>query len=402
MKGFRFLVKFSYRNLWRAPKRTFIMLLSLMLGTAFIIWDLNFASSGSQEVVKGFLVQYAGRYHISAQGYYDPSNTRNFNIYKTMRDHEVSDSRIREASVPRVSAPVFLSGEKKTLGVLLTGIDVDDELRLSKLHSALSSGRFLDSSGRNEIILGKRLAEKLAVEIGGEVAVIGQAIDGSVANDLLTVVGLLDFGGGDLEDSLAFTQLTSAQELMVMDTDQYHQRVSFDMEGKSYPAFPHLDVTPWDDILPEVGVSVKFVDNFTWVVACVIFLVISLGLANTLMITFFEREKEFASLNIIGAKMAWITRSLLIEVGIIAVVGISCGCILGHLATLLCGIYPINIEVFTNGNPIIMGGMVIEPLVKFYPDYNYYWQVPLMVITILGLTMAYPMYRVVQRSKNAV
>lgn len=402
MRAFKFLLRFSYRNLWRAPKRTFIMLLSLTLGTTFIIWDLNFASSGSNEVIKSFLAQYAGRYHVTAPGFYDKKNTKNFDIYRTLSDAQITDPWVLKTSARRISAPVFVSGEKKTLGVLLGGIEVERELALSNLKQALAEGKFLDPTGVRQIIMGKRLAEKLNVKLGHEVAVIGQALDGSVANELLTIVGLLDFGGGDLEDTLAFTQFTTAQELMVMGSEQYHQRVSFDMEGTSLPKLAGLDVVSWDDILPEVSVSVRFVDNFTWVVACIIVLVISLGLANTLMITFFEREKEFQALNIIGAQMSWITRSLLIEVFIIGTLGIVVGSLLGHIFTLLCGIYPINLEIFTNGKPIIMGGMVIKPLVKFYPNYDYYWQVPVMVCFILSLTMTYPLYRVIQRSKNAV
>lgn len=402
MRALLFILKFSYRNLFRAPKRTFIMLFSLTLGTTFIIWDLNFASSGSNEVVKSFLVQYAGRYHVTAPGFYDAKNSKLFDVYKTMKDSELKDEKIRRWSSPRVTAPVFLAGQKKTLGVLLTGIDVAQEEKLSKLSLALRSGEFLAPKSEREIIMGKRLSEKLGVEIGDEVAVIGQALDGSVANDLLRVVGLLDFGGGDFEETLVFTQLHTAQELMVMPPDVYHQRVSFDMNEETLPDLPSLAVTSWAEILPEVSVSIRFVDRFTWIVACILVLVISLGLANTLMITFFEREKEFAALNIIGAQMSWITRSLLIEVFIIGFTAITLGCFLGHLATLLCSVYPINIQVFTNGNPIIMGGMVIEPLVRFYPNYNYYWQVPLMISSILGLTMIYPLYRVIQRSRNAV
>lgn len=402
MKDLKFIVKFSYRNLWRAPKRTLIMLLSLMLGTTFIIWDLNFATSGSMEVVKSFLVQYAGRYHVTAPGYYERTNTKLFDIYKTIRESDVQDPEVLRLSTPRVSAPVFISGERKTLGILMAGIDVNRELSLSRVSEALSEGRFLAPAGDREIVLGRRLAEKLGVGIGGEVAVIGQALDGSVANDLFTVVGLLNFGAGELEDTLAFTQLHSAQELMVMAGDQYHQRVSFDMDSEHLPELPGVAVVPWDEILPEVGVSVKFVDNFTWFVACILVLVISLGLANTLMITFFEREKEFTSLNIIGAQMSWITKSLLIEVFIIAFSAISAGCVLGHLATLLCSVYPVNITLFTGGDHIIMGGMVIKPMVKFYPNYDYYWQVPLMISAILILTMIFPLRKVIQRSSHAV
>jgi ABC-type lipoprotein release transport system permease subunit len=402
MKKFLFLLKFSYRNLFRAPKRTMIMLVSLILGTTFIIWDLNFSKSGSNEVIKGFLVQYAGRYQITGHGYYDLKNTKMFDNYKTLTDADIADPSIFANSTRRVTLPAFVSGEKKTLGALLSGIDVPQEKKLSKLSNALSEGKFLSPKGNNEIIMGKRLAEKLGVKLGDQVAVIGQALDGSVANELLTVVGLLDFGGGDLEDSLAFTQIKSAQTMLAMSPDQYHQRVSFDMNVTELPKLPKVQQHHWDDIIPEVGVSVEFVDSFTWVVACIIVLVISLGLANTIMITFFEREKEFISLNIIGAQMSWITKSLLVEVFIIGFIGIVSGCILGHLATLLCGIYPINLEVFTNGQPIIMGGMVIKPLVRFFPNYDFYWKVPLMISMILSLTMAYPLYRVVQRSRNAV
>ncbi len=154
--------------------------------------------------------------------------------------------------------------------------------------------------------------------------------------------------------------------------------------------------------MPEIGVSTKFVDNFTWIVSVIIVLVISLGLANTLVITFFEREKEFDSLNVLGAKASWVAWSLLIEVTIMGIVAMIFGILIGHAATTLCSYYPINLELFTNGKPIIMGGMTIEPLVRFYPVAQYYWQVPLMMFFFLGLSMIYPMIRVMKRRKNAV
>lgn len=397
-----FLIKFSYRNLWRAPKRTFIMLLSLALGTGFIIWDLNFANSGSKEVMKEFLAQYAGQYHITNKDFYDPVNRKEFDIYKTITDADIENKNLFEKSTRRVTAPVFISGEKKTLGVLLTGLDVEKENKLSTLARAVTVGRFLDPSGDREIILGKRLAERINVQIGDEVAVIGQALDGSVANDLMKVAGLIDFGGGDLEESLAFTQIASAQDLMVMAPEQYHQRVNFDMTSDELPVLSKVAVTNWTEILPEIGVSIKFIDNFTWVVSFIIVMVLSLGLSNTLMITFFEREKEFQSLNIIGAKASWVTWSLMIEVFLMGTVAIFFGTILGHLLTTYCYYNPVNIQVFTGGKPIIMGGMIIQPLVRLYPVMQYYWQVPLLIYFFLSTTMIYPLIRVVRRSKNAI
>lgn len=402
MKGFGFLIKYSYRNLWRSPKRTFIMLLSLALGTGFIIWDLNFANSGSKEVMKEFLKQYAGQYHITNKNYYDVKNFKEFDNYKILSDDEIPNKSLFEKSTRRVTAPVFVSGEKKTLGVLMTGLEVEKEVKLSTLADVIKDGHFLDPIGEKEIILGKRLAQRIEVKVGDEIAVIGQALDGSIANDLMKVVGLLDFGGGDLEESLAFTQIKSAQEFMVMTPDQYHQRVSFNMLDDSLPNLPGLAVTNWTEILPEISVSVKFIDRFTWIISVIIVLVISLGLSNTLMITFFEREQEFQSLNIIGAKTTWITLSLMLEVFMMGSVAIVIGVILGHIATSFSYYYPINIQMFTGGKPIIMGGMLIKPLVRIYPVSEYYWQIPLMIYCFLSTTMIYPLIRVIRRSKHAI
>lgn len=402
MRSLAFLIKFAYRNLWRSPKRTFIMLLSLSLGTGFIIWDMNFANSGSREVMKEFLAQYAGHYHITHKNYYDPGNKKEFNNYKTLTDDQIADKSLLELSTRRVTAPVFVSGEKKTLGVLLTGLETEKEMRLTTLPKVVTVGRFLEPSAEREIVLGKRLANRINAKIGDEVAVIGQALDGSVANDLMKVVGLLDFGGGDLEESLAFTQIKSARELMAMSDEQYHQRVSFDMDQEVLPKLPGLTVTSWTELLPEISVSIRFIDNFTWVVTFIIVLVISLGLSNTLMITFFERDQEFQSLNIIGAQTSWVTKALMLEVFMMGTVAIAVGCLLGHLSTTYFYHFPINIQLFTGGKPIIMGGMVIQPLVRIYPVMEYYWKVPLLIYFFLASTMIYPLIRVIRRSKNAI
>lgn len=402
MKGFAYLLKFSYRNLFRAPKRTLIMIISLCLGCGFILWDLNLSNSGSKEMIKEFLSQYVGKYHITHPEFYKPKNKKEFNIYKTMSDDDLEDKSLIEKSTRRAVAPVFVSGEKKTLGVLLTGLEVLKEKQFSTLHNAVNVGRFLDHNGSREILLGKKFAQRIEAKVGDEVAIIGQAIDGSIANDLYTVVGLIDFGGGDMEEALAFTQLHSAQELLTLPPERFHQRVSFDMDSNDKPKLKQLATTQWSEILPEIFVSIRFIDNFTGIVCVIIVIVVSLGLSNTLMVTFIEREQEFNSLNIIGANGRWITLSLMMEVFIMGTIAILAGIILGSVATSYFNQYPINIAIFSGGKPIIMGGISISPLIRMYPISKYYWQVPLMIYFFLFLTMLYPLMRVIRRSKNAI
>lgn len=400
MSYFHFLLKFSYRNIWREPKRALIMILSLSLGTAYILWVLNFAESGSKEVMKEFLSQYAGSYQFTHQDYYPEGNTKKYNSFAVIEDEKLPDEQ-KIKSIPRVVSPVFISGNKKTLGVLLNGTVPQKEITLSKLKEAVKAGRFLDPKESNEILIGQSLANKIDAQIGNEVALIGQAHDGSVANDLFRVVGLIDFGGGDLEDALSFTTLDSAQNFFALGPNQYHQLINFDME-RLPPTSENFKVTTWHQLLPEVSVSIRFIDGFTKIVCVVIVIVISLGLSNTLMISFLERQKEFKALNIIGANRWWILGTLILEVFILGTVALVLGLVLGHLFTLVNFYYPINLELFTNGKPMYLGGMLIHPYVKIYPVTKYYWQVSLLIYSFLVISMIYPSYKIMNRGSDAI
>lgn len=400
MSYLQFLFKFSYRNIWREPKRALIMIFSLSLGTAFILWVLNFSEAGSKEVINEFLSQYAGSYQYTHPEYYPQGNTKRYNTFATINTSDIPQEQ-RVDSIARVVSPVFISGNKKTLGVLLNGTLPEKELSLSKLHTSVKIGRFLKPLSQNEILLGISLANKIDAKVGDMVALIGQAQDGSVANDLFEVVGLIDFGGGDLEDALSFTTLQSAQTFFSMGPDEYHQHINFDMD-RSPPSSSTLTVTSWHQLLPEISVSIRFIDGFTKIVCIVIVIVISLGLSNTLMISFLERQKEFEALNIIGASRYWILTSLIIEVFLLGTTALLLGLVLGHIFTIINFYYPINLELFTNGKPMFLGGMLIHPYVKIYPVSKYYWQVAILIYLFLVISMIYPSYKIMNRGNDAV
>jgi putative ABC transport system permease protein len=400
MNRFLFLLKFSYRNLGRNPLRTLIMALGLCFATGYIIFALNFSKSGSKEIIGDFLAQYAGTHQVVHEDYYGKQDKKSFDQYKLINDSSVA-SLSTELYTRRVTLAVYLSGPQKTLGTLLTGIDVESERKKSKVKRALSKGSFLNSGDKKEILLGEKLARKLGVQVNDEIAIIGQSVDGSVANDLFTVVGLMNFGGGDLEENLAFTSLESSQSFASIPSDQFHLYVSFSALDAKYPAPPiETAVVPWREILPEIFGSMRFIDIFTWIVAIIIVTVISLGMGNTLMITFLERQKEFHGLNIIGIKSSWIVYSLAFEVLFLGLMGIGAGIILGNLVTYYFHFNPINMLIFTGGKPIMMGGMAIIPKIRLWFTHEYSWKAPLLVLFFLGLSLIFPIKKVIERSRR--
>jgi len=395
----RFLMKFSWRNLGRNPWRTAIMALGLSFGTGYIIFALNFSKSGSNEIVNDFLQQYFGYHQVVAEKYYPEVDKKNFNPNWTISDEMIAHLP-PENYLRRVTLPVFLSGQFKTLGTLLTGVEVEKETKLSKVAGAIVEGRFLAADGVRELTIGARLARKLGVKVGDQIGLIGQALDGSVANDMFTVVGLIGFGGGDMEEVLAFTKLDDARAFAVIAPDRFHQYVNLSEHAHDLPVVKQAQVVPWGLILPEISGSIEFIDRFTWIVSAILVFVICLGLGNTLMITFLEREKEFYALNVIGAKSSWVAKALTMEVFFLGVIGITLGLAFGYFLTTVFHFYPISLLLFTGGKPIMMGGIAMLPRVRLAYHHQYAWQAPLLVGSFLSVCLIWPLQRVIQRSRR--
>src|SRR4026209_1112220 len=75
-----------------------------------------------------------------------------------------------------------------------------------------------------EALIGRQLAELMNVRVGDEVAVVGQGVDGSLANDLFTVKGLVTTSVDLVNRQGILIELSDAQKLFAM-PDEAHEIV---------------------------------------------------------------------------------------------------------------------------------------------------------------------------------
>src|SRR5262249_40418476 len=126
---------------------------------------------------------------------------------------------------------------------------------------AIASGRGLGAAPAREAVIGIGLAAELGVGPGGELVLVGQAADGSVANERFTVVGTADAGSSEANANAVFIHLADAQLVFVLG-DAVHQiivRLPDDddpvaaaarLRAASDPA--KLEVLAWTQLLPEL------------------------------------------------------------------------------------------------------------------------------------------------------
>lgn len=390
-----FLIKVARRNLGRRPRRTLFLILGIALANALTIWILTFRESSYHTMMENILGMKYGQEQITKRGYYD-FDKGSINPYAHFSRDEVKD--LPKTFTLRTQGTVLLASDENAIPVLLNGYDLEHELELSKLSTILPKTFRLNE--RFGLMLGKRLADALSVQVGSEVAMIGQAVDGSVANEIFKVEKILDLGGGEFEKNFAVTEIASMQEFLAMPKSDVHLLVNFGPLMDKKLIKEDLKKVKWQNLLPEIASSSGFMERFTRFYAIFFALVAALAMANTLSLSFLERVKEYRMSTIIGAPVEWLRKSMGLEIFFISVTSMVLGNILILLAILFFYFFPLNLSLLTGGSPLQMGGIILTQDVKIRPELWIFIACNGFFIIILTLAALYPMRVVMKKSQK--
>jgi ABC-type lipoprotein release transport system permease subunit len=390
-----FLIKVARRNLGRRPRRTVLLILGIALANALTIWILTFRESSYHTMMENILGMKYGQEQITKRGYYD-FDKGSINPYAHFSKEEVK--HLPKTFTLRTQGTVLMASDANAIPVLLNGYDLQHELELSKLSTILpKSYRLKEKFG---LVLGKRLADALSVTVGSQIAMIGQAVDGSVANEMFHVEKILDLGGGEFEKNFAVTEMNSMQDFLSMPPDDVHLLVNFGPLMDKKLLASDLKKVKWQNLLPEIASSSGFMERFTRFYAIFFALVAALAMANTLSLSFLERVKEYRMSTIIGAPVEWLRKSMGLEIFFISLTSMVLGNILILLAILFFYFFPLNLSLLTGGAPLQMGGIILTQDVKIRPELWVFLSCNIFFVIILTLAALYPMRVVMKRSQK--
>jgi putative ABC transport system permease protein len=223
-------------------------------------------------------------------------------------------------------------------------------------------GRGLGATPAHEAVIGTGLAEELRLAAGDELVLVGQAADGSLANDRFRVVGTADAGIWEASSSAVFLHLADAQSFFNLG-ESVHEVVvhlATQQEDLSQPMSllraavdeRALEVLPWTEMVPELKSAIDAKRKNTRLIDIIIFLIVALGVLNTMTMSTFERTREFGVLASLGTRPRRILAMVAIETLLQGLIGFAAG--LCFACGLLYGIGTADITSF-GGNMDVLG-----------------------------------------------
>ena len=257
---------------------------------------------------------------------------------------------------------------------VVVGVDPGAESHISGLLPRQEFSLFLNE-GR--VLVGHGFARRHGIVTGDELAVIGQDIDGSIASELYEVGAVIDSPVELVDSSGIIAPLEAVRALLRMG-DEAHEIVVHLVHGDRLPgaaarlaALPSLaaaEVRPWHEVVPQMAGIIEMMNTYTLIILVIVFLASAAGIANTLLMSTFERRRELGMLLALGSHPMRLLRMVSTEAVLLGLIGVAAGTGLGFLFTSLTAGPGFDLVVLGGQESFEVGYQGVQVSSRVFPE----------------------------------
>lgn len=404
------LVKLAWRNVWRNKLRTSIMLGAMIFGAVGVMLMMGFMNGIINNLVKNTIQWQTSHIQIHQKNY---ALNPDINL---VIDNEAEITKWLEQA-PQVKAWTsrtlvngMIASARSTRGIQVNGIDLESEPKITPIAEHILEGEWLDDKGRNPILVSQKTADRLKLRVGSKIVLTFTDTTGDVTGAAFRVRGIFKTSSSTFDDANVYVRKTDIQQLGQVYFDHEiaillhaEDQVSAfsDQLNKTFSA-PSLNnhsksnniVQDWLQLQPLLSTMMSSMDAGNQIILIIFVAAMGFGIINILLMSVFERTREFGVLMAVGMKKTNIRRLIILESGFIGGVGAGLGVICSIFFIYVLNQTGIPLDTMAEGLNAFGVDSTLYPSVSL----NDYVTVFTMVWLVSIFSGLYPAHQIIKKN----
>lgn len=391
------LLKISWRNVWRNKARSLVIILAIACG----LWGGTFATA----LMTGMIEQKFNstiRNQVSHIQVHHPEFIRENQTEFVVTDLEKLEAKL--AGSPEVlawSARTLSNGmianASMTSGIEILGIDPDQEDLTTNFRESVIEGDYLETGGRNPILIGKKLADKMKISSGNRIVLTFQDIHGDITSASFRVSGIYRTANTSNDERNVYVRQTDL--LTLLGKEGLANEVAILLHNlDDVPAFrdelktefAENEIRSWAQISPELNYLNQFTGLMMMILLIIILMALAFGLLNTMLMTIFERTRELGVLISVGMSKKRVFMMILLETTFLVITGSVAGSLIGAFTVNSTGKSGVDLTGF---GADAFSDFGFEPVIYPSLDQSYYLYLAMLVLITAFLASVYPAFK---------
>ena len=335
--------KIAFRNVLRNRRRSAITLLVIVFGAVGLILFGGYKARTFFALRESTIRGRLGHLQIFKAGY---SKTKSQKPLEYALDDAASirkqierDPRVKMTAAQITLMGLVSNGEKSET-FIATAVEPQKDREMN--NQKVTAGTDLPDSEPDAVMVGAGLASSMNVKPGDYLTIMTTTTAGSLNAMDVRVAGIFTIGVKEFDDRAIKMPLAGAQQLLqtkkiekllvflnnTEDTAAAHQAIASQIHG--------IEIKEWSELASFYHQVVALYNGIFGFLGIVVFAIVVFSVANTILMSIFERTREIGTLMAIGTTRGRLRKMFIAEGVTIGVIGGVLGLAIGALlATLI-------------------------------------------------------------------
>jgi putative ABC transport system permease protein len=389
------ITSIAWKNIWRNKTRSLVVIIATILGLFGGIFSVAFMVGMVEQRFEAAINKEISHIQI-----HHPKFLENSEIQYTIPDPKIISEEIKRISgikdiAIRSKIPGMISSATTSAGIQIFGIDPQSEKKITSIYKTIadSCGNYFEEERKNQVVISKKLAEKLKVRFHSKIVLRFQDSTGNIIESAFKIVGLFNTYNSMFDEQVVFIKNSDLSNILGM-PPPYHEIALILYNGEEVEKikselqnrFKYLKVQSWKEIQPELGLMIDIMDKMMLIFLGIILLALAFGIINTMLMAVLERTKELGMLMSIGMNRIKVFRMIMIETVLLTLTGGVIGMIISGIFIKISYSRGIDLSIVAKGMESLGYESIVYPTITA----DYFIILTLMILITGVLSAIYP------------